>query len=299
MWPPALPASLTSSLSRSGAGPGRLRMTLSVLTPVFGLALFTVCAAALLALAEPGAGWNGHTLAFAAGLALALPVVTWAMVRPGERYLRRLTSQHGRLRPVPAALALAVGMALLSRWAHFVPGYVFGLVIGYVALTDRWQSHVPGPQRVRHEGVAALRGALVVLLVALAAWFGTELLGSPRADDGAWRTVLREALTAVFVMGVEGVVFGLLPIRFLDGDKLLRWSKAAWCAVYVPAAGLFSYVLLTHYRTKVQKDQVHDVMLTMGGLSLAFALFSVSVWCFFHWYGPWMETRTASAQAPQ
>lgn len=30
------------------------------------------------------------------------------------------------------------------------------------------------------------------------------------------------------VAGVEGLLFGLLPLRFLDGPVVMRWSRAAW-----------------------------------------------------------------------
>lgn len=53
---------------------------------------------------------------------------------------------------------------------------------------------------------------------------------------------LDAVLAAIFLLGVQSVVFGLIPLRFLDGDKLRNWSQLAWVLVY--GAGVFFFVHL-------------------------------------------------------
>jgi len=259
------------------------RIAWATAAPALGLLTFSAVAAVLLALIEPKAGWNGRTAAFALGLFLALPLVTWAATRPGERYLRRLTGLRGRLRLVPAAIVLAASMAAFSRYAHFVPGFVFGLVIGYVAPVDRWSRVAPGERHV-HEGRAALRGALWLLGLALVGWLGLAALHRAGDDGALWHVVLREMCTAVFVLGVEAVAIGLLPLPFLEGSRVLRWSRVRWALVFVPTVALFSYVLLTHYRTDVERDRVDDVLRDTVSLCAVFAMVTILLWVFFRWY---------------
>jgi hypothetical protein len=276
--PVAVAAPTAAPTAPHTAPPTPAQRTLRTLDTGARLVLFAVLAAPLLALVTPGAGWNGRTVALAVGMMVALPAVLLAGALPAEIHARRRSGVHARMRVVPAALVLALVTALLSRAAGFIPGYVFGLVIGYAAVRPR-------PMTRGQEGRGALYGAVSTLLLAVAAWCGLAFLDPPRTGESVALTIGREALTATFVMGVEAVVIGLLPLNFLDGRRLLRWSKAAWAALYVPAAALFSYVLLTQYRTPVEEDKAYEVLLRSVIGFAAFGLAAVFLWAFFEWHG--------------
>ncbi len=50
--------------------------------------------------------------------------------------------------------------------------------------------------------------------------------------------VLRRAGASDNAIRIEGVAFGLLPLRFLAGEKVMAWSSPAWLAPFalgVPA----------------------------------------------------------------
>ena len=68
-----------------------------------------------------------------------------------------------------------------------------------------------------------------------------------------WVVVLNAVLVALFIGGIEGLLFGLLPLKFMPGHQLAQWSWAAWAAIMMAVAVLFVEVLLrpsTGYRGK-------------------------------------------------
>ena len=49
------------------------------------------------------------------------------------------------------------------------------------------------------------------------------------AQDGSWLTALAVTVAAaIFVGGLEGVFYSLIPLSFMDGAVLWRWSRVAW-----------------------------------------------------------------------
>ena len=49
---------------------------------------------------------------------------------------------------------------------------------------------------------------------------------------------------AVFLGGIQGCLMNMLPIEFMDGLKVWRWSKLAWFAATLPLAFIFFEVIL-------------------------------------------------------
>jgi hypothetical protein len=55
-----------------------------------------------------------------------------------------------------------------------------------------------------------------------------------------WLSAVPETVTvAVFVAGLEGLLFSLIPIAFLDGRKVWDWSHLAWFSIALPVGFLF------------------------------------------------------------
>ena len=60
--------------------------------------------------------------------------------------------------------------------------------------------------------------------LALCAWAATMLAACallPLVEDVSW------LLQVVFLLGVQTLVFGLIPLRFLDGHVLREWKVVA------------------------------------------------------------------------
>jgi len=56
--------------------------------------------------------------------------------------------------------------------------------------------------------------------------------------------ILDSALAITFVSALESVAFGLIPMKFLDGDELFTWRKGLWAGMWGAALLWFSIVIL-------------------------------------------------------
>jgi hypothetical protein len=252
----------------SFAGGSRLRFPSWV-----QMLVFCVVAGALLSFVDPTSAMDRKTVALGLGLMVAVGVTTLAYLWPGEAYRRRVSGERARLHALPAGLLLAGLLALLSRVAEFVPGYVYGLVAGYVV-----SKSLPA----RQEGRVVLLGALCALLASAAAWFAwLPIDHSADAGTASFSVmVVDAALAGTFVVGLETVLFGLVPLRFMDGAKLAQWSRWAWGSVFVVAAFGFMYVL---FATEAQQTTglTPGTLARMLALFVGFAALSLLFWGFF------------------
>ena len=232
------------------------------------LAAFTVLAAVLTSFADPGQGLDRAALLTAAGLLVAIPVTLLAFEVPVELWCRRQGAGRAALRVLPFALVIAAALAVLSRVAGFEPAYVYGLIAGYAVLAAR--ALTP-----RAAGQAVLAGSVSLLAVSLLAWAAWRALGGP---DGTLAADLADSvLAAVAVVGVEGLVFALVPLRFLDGEALWRWGRLRWAAAYLVAAFVFVHVLLSSRADRITASEAGRML----ALFAAFGLASVAFWAWF------------------
>jgi hypothetical protein len=188
--------------------------------------------------------------------------------------LRRLEPHaHGHWVIYPPYVILAGMFVLFARLAHFIPGVVIGTVAEY-------EPAKPLSTRTAGIRVAITYGALIVM--GLAAWFAWIPVEHAAAKEGAspLTLILDSMLAITFVSCLESVAFGLIPMRFLDGNELYEWNKGVWAAMWGAALLWFSIVVL------------HPALGTYHGLSGSHAvwlaiLFSglmviaVSTWGFF------------------
>ena len=76
---------------------------------------------------------------------------------------------------------------------------------------------------------------------ALVSWLA---LGALPDNDAFGLVVARTTLAALMVAGLEGVVFGLLPMRFLPGETLYAWNRMGWGALLAVGAFAFFHILI-------------------------------------------------------
>lgn len=232
-----------------------------------GVTLFTVLAAVLYGFLDPGFGFDVGSLATFLGLLLGIVLVTVAFAIPLVLAHRR----HGErpsLKVVPVSLLIGVACVLLSRLTSFQPGYLYGLLIGLAFAREL---------SAAEEGRATAIGALLMLGVACVAWIGLGVI--PDGDDFG-RVVGRTALAALMVAGLEGVVFGLLPMRFLPGEPLYRWNRVLWAALLLVGAFAFFHILINP-ASGYLSDTSRTPLFTVAALLLGFSLVSVAFWAWF------------------
>jgi hypothetical protein len=236
-----------------------------------GVVLFTLMATVLYGFLDPSFGLDVGSLATFIGMLVGIVLVTAAFAIPAILAHRR----HGdrpSLKVVPLSLLIGVVCVLLSRLTDFQPGYLYGLLIGLAFAREL---------SAAEEGRATAIGAALMLAVALVSW---AALGALPEGDGFALVVARTSLAALMVAGLEGVVFGLLPMRFLPGEPLYAWNRVLWAALLALGAFAFFHILINPVSGYLS-DTSRTPLLTVVGLLLGFSLVSVAFWAWFRFRG--------------
>ena len=68
------------------------------------------------------------------------------------------------------------------------------------------------------------------LILSVGAWFlrvpVSEAAAQP--DASVWWMGVEVCLALIFLWGIEGLAVGMLPMRFLDGRKVIDWNRVVW-----------------------------------------------------------------------
>ncbi len=237
-----------------------------------GVSVFTLTAALLYGFLDPGFGFSLGSLATFVGMLVGIVLVTAAFAVPVVLAHRRL-GDRWQLKVVPVSLLIGVACVLLSRLTGFQPGYLYGLLIGLAFAREL---------SAAAEGRATALGAAVMLAVAFAAWLG---LGALPEGDAFGLVVLRTALAALMVAGLEGVVFGLLPMRFLPGEPLYASNRILWGVLLAIGAFAFFHILINP-ASGYLSDSSRTPLFTELALLIGFSLVSVAFWAWFRFRRP-------------
>jgi hypothetical protein len=86
----------------------------------------------------------------------------------------------------------------------------------------------------------------------------------------------------MFVGGLVGLVLGLIPLRYLPGEKVAGWSLLAWGLLFGGASFVFVHVILHPESGFVGKPTTASLFTTLA-LFVAFAVISILFWGYFRW----------------
>ena len=121
---------------------------------------------------------------------------------------------------------------MLSRFLHFSPGFLVGLILGLtIASSKAAQSSA---------WKVVLTRTVILLAMGIAAWGAFSALAAEHATEESFGSaLLSETLVAVTTESLVALVVILLPFRFLEGERLYQHSKLLWAAVYLVALTAF------------------------------------------------------------
>jgi hypothetical protein len=230
--------------------------------------IFLLSGGVLLALITPEFGFNMSTLALVIGLSLAVGIITLAFSVPNYAYFALHYRERGRVLVLPGTVIVAALCVAVSRLLHFQPGYLYGLLAVFLF------QHEPDRKTT---GRLAGAAAVFVIGLALAFWaIRVPLSGQTMRTPGFLGLVVESALSGAFVLGLESVLVGLLPLRFLDGERIRAWSRIAWALLF--AFGLLVLVEVLFqpgsgyvgHTTTAGKFAVAALYLVFGGASVGF-----------------------------
>ena len=223
---------------------------------------------------NPGFGLNRPTILLVLSAVVGVGIVTYVCSGLEAAVTRRSHGLNASVRPYPAAMAMAVASVLLSRLIHLQPGVVYGFVAS---------ASISGPGGIerRRQGGVTIFPVLAALALSVVALLIVEPL---RANETAATSFLGQFAIGVgvivFVGGVEGVFFNMVPISVTDGGKLFAWRKPVWAAVAMLASFLAWHVLLN--RDRESFDALREASTVAVLVVFAFySLLSLALWLYF------------------
>jgi hypothetical protein len=237
--------------------------------------VFAAVTALLYGLLSPTFGVNLGTLDALAGVGVSTIFVTLLFAVPVRRYMAARYGDRGHIHVLPGTAAIAVACVVISRVAGFQPGYLYGMLAGFAFAT------VPSDDE---RGRVTARSCIWILGAAVAAWLLRTPLDSlaDRGTLGPLGLVADAVLAAVFVAGVESLVFALVPLRFLAGEPLLRWNRRRWLLLFGAGTFLFVHVLLNP-RSGYLATSDATPLASILALFAVFGGASVAFWAYFRY----------------
>lgn len=233
-----------------------------------GLLLFILLASIIYGLLDPGLGLNAESLAQVLGLALGLAATT-AVASAAGILAHVRAKDRWQLRALPATLLIGLVCVVISRVTGFLPGYVYGIILGVVFGTSLSRA-----QQGRSNAIAAA----VMLAVGLLSWILLAVVTG--SIGGLLGIVLSTVLATLLVACLEGVVFGLLPFRFLPGEPLFETNRLLWAALLGLGAFAFFHILINPQSGYLSSTSTTP-FITIVLLFLVFAGLSVGFWAYF------------------
>jgi hypothetical protein len=248
-----------------------VRARMSSIPSGIGLPAFALVGALLYAQLSPDFGFNRHSLALTLGMLSALLLVSLVYDVSREAYVRR-HEVPARLRTQALVLPFAILLVVLSRLAHFTPGYIYGLFTAVIYLR-------PVDTELDGRGLAlasALLGGL-----AIGGWFLWEPVRQLAQRPGAGLpTLTLDAFLATFwVCGIGAIVFGLAPLRFFYGEAVKAWSTVGWALIY--GLGVVTFLQTIAHPDRGFYARGHVPLLTVLVPFVVFGLFSLGFWGYF------------------
>jgi hypothetical protein len=173
---------------------------------------------------------------------------------------------------------------LVSRLAHFEPGYAYGIAAAFVPVAAMKLSRT-------QDGISAAWACGALLGISLLAWLVWLPVDHLRetGNGGAW-AIFDDVLPEIFVVGIEGAVFALVPLQFLPGAKVREWSAATWATLQAIALFVFLLVVLDPHTNAVDTSERGGIV-SAGVLFVGFAVGSLLFNRYFAWKGRPLPNR--------
>ena len=226
-------------------------------------------------LLSPDFGLNGQSLILMASLMIGAGFVTYLNYGGKSFLIQRRYHATSVVRLYGTAVIAAFACVLATRLIGFHPGIIYGFIASTVILT-------PIALARRDEARIVLVPATVLLITSLVAWLLLIPVDAAAEDPGAGVGIvlLKSVLTIVFIGGVEGLMFNLIPLRYMDGAKVMAWSRPAWALA-------FGLVTFLWWQLLLNRDQAYADALTQTSIGpvisvlIFFGLTTGVLWVFF------------------
>jgi hypothetical protein len=245
-------------------------------TVAVAVAVTAVAGAALLGFLVPAFPFDPSAPAVLVGLAAAFVIVTVAWQGSRLLYVTRWWGVQCRVAPFPGFLLIAVVGVVLSRALGLEPGLVLGTLVAFSATR---------PLRDDEAGPAVALAATALTAVGALAWILRDPLIAAAGAPGTFAAAaLATALTATTAAAAANLAFALVPVSFLPGAALLRWSPAVW-AVFACIGGFAFVHLVAGPAAGTLAGKAGPLAVLLG----AYLLGTAALWAWLRHGTPWPE----------
>lgn len=133
---------------------------------------------------------------------------------------------------------------------------------------------------LRDEAHAHVWTVVWMLFISLAAWLALPLVDQNLSAQPLLDIALSAALATILVAGLEGLLFELVPLRFLRGEVVYKWRRSVWAVLFLVSAFLFALIMLAPSVGYLGSTR-NSPLLPAAILFAVFGLFSVAFWAYF------------------
>lgn len=272
-----LESTIRSNYDRAFGWIGRLRRRVHrLLEPIarvlsnqwVATTLSVLAAAFVLGFADPDFGFNGSSVRLFLAMIISVATINVGLSLIVMRVARKAFDVSSVLKPMPAAIAIVAISVLVSRLLGISPGFLFGIVLGVQYAREL---------RLRDEARLGVLGVGLTIAAGVLAWLGYGL-ASLASGPGFFNNLAIETLAAITLEALGTLVVAMLPIEFLDGKTIFRWSKLAWAGLYVVTLLVFLFVVVP---LSDNWGVMSAPIFGFGTLFVVFAVVSVVTWAIF------------------
>ena len=223
---------------------------------------------------SPDFGLDASSVLLFVSIIVGVGFVTFLTEGGGALLASRRMRAPASVRLYVAAVVVAIVCVGLTRLMDFQPGILYGFVASSVFLgtvvLDRRQS-----------ATLVIVPALALLAASLLAWALIPAVRPAAGTDGPWWIVIAQAaLVTIFVAGIEGLFYAMIPITFMDGATVFEWNKFVWAALFGLATFLFWHLLLNQNDAYLDALRQTRVAIALG-LVLIYGEVTLATWLIF------------------
>lgn len=236
------------------------------------LAIMTI-AGVLYGLSQPGFGFNRESLVLFISIVLTVGIVTY-FYNGGQILVHKRYGLDAAVRMFPAGLVVLIACVTFTRIDGFQPGIIYGFIASAVLMTQV----EPNKEQT---GKIIFFPVMALLGLCLVAWLLVSPFRDLANDSNSWLAALPEGIAVgVFVAGLEGTFFQMIPIRYMDGHKIYSWNKLAWAVAAGTTAFLLWEVLLNQEESNVSAVSSGTPLVAIIAMAIC-AVLSFGFYAFF------------------
>ena len=221
---------------------------------------------------DPNFGRDLSSVQTMLGILLATVITTFVYTGTHAVLMHRLYGVWGHWQIFPGGIAIVLICVAIAKFTSAEPGYIYGVMLSYSLGAFK----VPE----KHEGRLVAAGYLLVLAASLGAWLLWSPVKAAASSPAAALpiVILSSALAGIFIGGICSMVFGLIPLRFLDGQKLLSWQRVLWVLMFAAGMFLFVHVVLNNAAQSAHPGRSYTAAIAFFAI---FGLASTAFWAYF------------------